>query len=274
MTTRANILAALAVLALNGCGAEPPAAPADALPPRDDTAGPAAFEFDLGDARALLANPNRREGARQRDPLSKPEVILGLLDLQPGQRVIDILGGAGYYVDILSGVVGPQGDVILHNNNQYHGYFRKIVNQQYVENPRPGISYLKSEISDLNLEPESLDAVLLVNSYHDLYNFDPQRGWSKTDVPEFFSQLRAALRPGGKLLVVDHSALPGTGSTAAQALHRIDEEFAQQDVTANGFRLVARSDALRNPQDDRTDIVSDAEFRGKSDRFILLFEKP
>lgn len=263
------ILIATALMALGGCQSDaPPAAAPPAMSPQEPAA-----DVDPVVAGAILANPIRTPEARERDPRSKPEVILGLLDLEPGQRVIDFFGGSGYYTDLMAGVVGEEGEVILHNNTPFNTFVEERVGPRYIENPIPGITYLKSEVDDLQLAPESLDAALMVLAYHDLYYFNPGIGFDETDVPLFFAQVHAALKPGGKLLIVDHSAAEGTGKEAAQHLHRIDEAFAIQDIESYGFRLVARSDALRNPEDNREKMVFDAEFRGVTDRFILLFEK-
>ncbi len=273
MYRRIGVLIASTAFTLAGCGpASPPEQPAAEQSPPAATAG-GAEQVSLSVARAILSNPARSEDARARDSRSKPEIVLGLLDLKPGQHAIDIFGGAGYYADMMAAMVGPTGRVILHNNTPYHQFVADRVTERYIDHQVPGVRYLKSEVDDLKLEPLSLDAALMVLSYHDLYFFSPQRGWGKTDVSLFFSQLREALRPGGRLVVVDHAAVEGTGSDAAQELHRIDEAFAIQDIERNGFRLLARSDALRNPDDDHTSIVFDPEFRGATDRFILLFEK-
>ena len=74
-------------------------------------------------------------------------------------------------------------------------------------------------------------------------------------------------------MIVDHAAVDGSGKSAAQTIHRIDEAFVKQEIENNGFRLVTSSDALRNPQDDRSKMVFDPSIRGKTDRFILLFER-
>ncbi len=220
-----------------------------------------------------LANENRSDTSRERDARSKPEVILGLLDLQPGQTAADILGGGGYYSVLMANVVGADGHVILHNNTPYSRFSEKQNKERFGKNQVPGLTLLKSEVDDLKLSPGSLDAVLMVMSYHDLYFVSEERGWGHTDVPLFFAQLYEALKPGGRLVVVDHAAVAGTDNSAAQTLHRIDKEFARQDIESNGFRFVTGSDALRNPDDDHSRMVFDKSIRGKTDRFILLFER-
>lgn len=274
MNSRTGAIAAATLVVLSACGSpsgDDPAATSPTVEPDIKISG--AGGVDQSVVRAIFSNPLRSQEARERDARSKPEVILTLLDLKPGQRVIDLLGGSGYYTDLMVAIVGPGGEVILHNNSPYHIFVEDKVQSRYIDDPIRGITYLQAELDDLGLEPDSLDAGVMVLAYHDLYYFDPGVGFGKTDVSLFFSQLHEALKPGGKLLIVDHSAEEGTGSEAAQLLHRVDEKFAIETIENHGFKLVDTSDALRNPEDNRGTIVFDAAFRGKTDRFILLFEK-
>jgi len=225
-------------------------------------------------AAAAIANPDRPADHRERDARSKPEVVLPLLALEPGDTAADIMGGGGYYSELMAGIVGKQGTVILHNNTPYAKFVEKQLNERYGEQSRPPITLLKSEVDDLQLGSETLDAALMVMSYHDLYYRAPDRGWGDTDVGLFFEQVRTALKPGGRLVIVDHAAAEGTGNSAAQTIHRIEEAYAREDAVGAGFRFIESNSALRNPADDRTKMVFDKEIRGKTDRFILVFEKP
>jgi len=234
-------------------------------------AAPASADADA--VASAIANENRTEADRKRDERSKPAAILGLLDLSKGQAVIDVFAGGGYYSELLAGVVGDNGKVILQNNYGYGKWVEKYVQERYVDNQVGSIHVLRSEVDDLKLDAESLDAALMVMSYHDLYYYNPEAGFERADVPDFFAQLHAALKPGGKLLIVDHAAADGSGHSKTQDIHRIDEAFAKQDIESNGFRFVESGDALRHPDDDRTKNVFDKTIRGRTDRFILLFEK-
>lgn len=230
----------------------------------------------LADDEAIarsIANEDRTEADRERDARSRPEVVLGLLDLQPGDAAVDIFAGGGYYSELMAGVVGPEGAVILQNNYGYAKWVEKYLQERYIDSQVPPITVLRSEVEALQLSPESLDAALMVMSYHDLYYYNPEVGFRRADVPDFFSQVHTALKPGGKLLIVDHAAIDGTGKESVQKIHRIDEAFARQDIESYGFRWVTSSDALRNPDDPRTESVFGKNIRGKTDRFILLFEK-
>jgi len=81
-----------------------------------------------------------------------------------------------------------------------------------------------------------------------------------------------ALKPGGVYGVIDNSAAPGSGARDANTLHRIDEAFETSQIKQAGFKLVATSNVLRNPKDDRTWFVM--KHRGEQDRFVLKFAKP
>jgi predicted methyltransferase len=87
------------------------------------------------------------------------------------------------------------------------------------------------------------------------------------------NEVARVLKPGGTLVLVDHSAKPGTGRSAAGSLHRIDEAYAQADFEKHGFRLVGKSDVLRRPDDARDELTYEGPMVGKTDRFVLVFHK-
>ena len=75
------------------------------------------------------------------------------------------------------------------------------------------------------------------------------------------------------MLLVDHSAKAGSGNAAASPLHRIDEGYAIKDFESHGFKVEAKSDLLRRPEDARDQISYKGPALGKTDRFVLVFRK-
>jgi predicted methyltransferase len=137
----------------------------------------------------------------------------------------------------------------------------------------PNVRHIVGPSEALGMGENVLDGAVIVMSYHDLYWVDEKEGWPKVDAGRFLDQVARALKPGGVLLVVDHSAKQGSGSEAAQTLHRIDEQFAIADFRAHGLVLETSSDVLRNPADDRSKPVFDPAIRGRTDRFVHLYRR-
>lgn len=85
-------------------------------------------------------------------------------------------------------------------------------------------------------------------------------------------RLLAALKPGGRLVITDHSARVGDGAAVGKSLHRIEESVVISEIEAAGFKLIQTADFLRHPEDQRDKSV----FRNDApiDEFVLLFERP
>ena len=116
--------------------------------------------------------------------------------------------------------------------------------------------------------PEQLDMFWTSRNYHDFHNI-PGFDFS----PRSTNQSDDALKPGGIYIVLDHAAAPGAGATVTSTLHRIDPATVKQEVLAAGFKLVGESKILASPTDDHTQKIFDNAVRGKTDQFILKFQK-
>jgi predicted methyltransferase len=219
-----------------------------------------------------VAAPGRSDKDRARDARDNPAEVLAFAAFGPGMRIADIFGGGGYYSEILAHLVGPSGKVLLVNNPPYAAYAAEDLAARFKDGRLAEVERLVVPSEDLKLGEASLDGALIVMSYHDLYFFDAKE-FPRIDAGQFLEQLRRALKPGGKLLVVDHAATAGSGSAAAQTLHRIDEAFAIKDIESHGFRLVRKYDGLRNPTDDHATLVFDPAVRGHTDRFVHLYRR-
>lgn len=226
------------------------------------------------DTARLLAQPTRNAEDRERDARDRPAEVLAHAGFGPDDTVADIFGGGGYYSELLASIVGADGHVLLVNNAPYDAYAKKGLGPRLADNRLPNVRYTIVPNEALGLGENTLDGALIVMSYHDLYHADPKGGWPAIDAGRFIDQIVVALKPGGRLLIVDHAAREGSGKTDAQTLHRIDEAFAIADFTAHGLVFDGRLDLLRNPDDPRTQNVFDPAIRGRTDRFVHRYRKP
>ncbi len=222
---------------------------------------------------SAVANPARSAADMKRDALDHPADILRLSGIKPGMHVADVLAGDGYYSELASYVVGPAGRILMINNAAFDHWSEGPLQARLMSNRLANVEHRTVDLNRMNLEGASLDAVFLIKVYHDLYWIDSTGEWPKIDAGGVLDQLARALKPGGVLVLVDHSAKAGSGNAAASTLHRIDESYAIKDVESHGFKVAAKSDALRRPEDTRDQISYKGPAVGKTDRFVVVFRK-
>jgi predicted methyltransferase len=228
---------------------------------------------DLYDA--AVQHPGRSAEDLKRDATEHPADVLRLAGIKPGMKVGDIMASAGYYSELVSYVVGPTGHVLLLNNTAYDKWSEGGWERRLAGNRLPNVEHRTIDLQHLDLPDQSLDALLLIKVYHDFYwvDTDPKAIWPKMDPAAVLDQLTRVLKPGGLLLLEDHSAKPGTGSADAGTLHRIDETYTVHEFEKRGFKVIARSDLLRRPDDKRELVSYTPPGLGKTDRFVLVFRK-
>ena len=254
-------------------------------------ASAASHAADIYDAAVQHAGRNADD--LKRDQSEHPAELLRLTGIKSGMRVADVMAGGGYYSELLSYLVGPSGHVLLLNNTAYDkwsegGWEKRLAgNRSTAEgipgsangatrgNRLPNVEHRTVDLQHLDLPDHSLDALLLIKVYHDFYwiDTDPKAVWPKMDAAVVLDQLTRVLKPGGVVLLEDHSAKAGTGSADAGTLHRIDEAYTVRDFEKRGFKLIGKSDLLRRPQDERTLVSYTSPGLGKTDRFVLVFRK-
>lgn len=261
----ARFLVALGLLVMGGFALFPVEGAAE-LPPRAEQAI----------ARAV-AHPDRPPADREHDARRRPAEILAFAGIAPGMWVADLMAGSGWYTELLSWVVGPEGRVFAQNSrvvrDRYGVDLRlrvlRPIPMRWFRKPRlRNVTLVPNELETLEDLPEGrLDAALMVLFYHDTY-------WMGVDRKAMLARIHDSLRPGGVFLVIDHAAAPGRGGDDAERLHRVEEAQVVSELLAAGFALDARSDLLRNPDDDHQVSVFQEQIRGHTDRFVLRFLKP
>jgi len=222
---------------------------------------------------SAVAAPERNAKDRERDAIDKPAELLACAGVNPGMKVADFFAGGGYWSELLLRAVGPTGSVTLVNNPGYYFFSRDGLKERFADGRLKDIKQRVVETGNLDLGSEQFDLIVIFMGYHDLYWVDESNGWPKIDAGGVLDQLNRALKRGGKLLVVDHAAKEGTGSSAASELHRIDEAFTRKDIAAHGFQVEKAWPGYRNSTDDHSKEVFDASIRGKTDRFTHLYRK-
>ena len=208
----------------------------------------------------LLASPLRTDDDRKADPGRRPLDLLRFAQVTPGMTVLDIVTGGGYTAQLLAVAVGPKGKVYA------QGRTTAAVDKRLAAHPQANLVGLARPLEDpFPADLPRVDLATLILNYHDI-------AYSPVDRQKMNRAIYGALKPGGKFVLIDHAAKPGTGLADTKTLHRIDEATVRSEVTAAGFVLDAESDFLRNPKDPREQIFSDLQM--PADRFALRFVRP
>ena len=223
---------------------------------------------------SAVANPDRLEGDSDADGRRKPAAVLEFFGIEPGMRVLEMFAGGGYYTELLSYVVGPEGSVVAQNNAAYVQYSKATLEKRFVEGRLGNVERLLAENNELDLPADSFDAAVFVLAYHDVYYIDPPNGWPEIDGPAMLAEIFRSLRPGAVVGVVDHVAPEGAPPETGNTLHRIDPGLLRKDFEAAGFVFEAESNVLRSSEDDYSKPMFDPAVRGKTDRFVFRFRRP
>jgi predicted methyltransferase len=219
-------------------------------------------------------HPDRPDFDIQRDVNRKPQLVLEFFDVRPGMTVVDVFSGDGYYTELLSYMVGPDGVVIAHNNQAYLDYSHQKLAARFTEGRLPNVKRITAEANQIDLPENSADIVFLILAYHDIYYLPKKGNWPPIDRNDFLARLYRVLKPGGILAVIDHHAEPDAPATTGNELHRISANLVKKELAEAGFILKEEAYFLTNPQDDLTKHMYAAEIRGKTSRFVLKFFKP
>jgi predicted methyltransferase len=211
--------------------------------------------------RALLGSPVRTDRDRLMDERRHPVELLKFAQVRPGMQVLDISAGGGYTSQLLALAVGPSGRLWAQAPQP-----SATLNERLAAHPQANFVVAKRPFDD-PVPPDAppLDLVTLILNYHDI-------SYLPVDRDAMNRKLFAALKPGGRYVVVDHSALPGTGIGAGKTLHRIEEAFVVAEVRRAGFVLDAEGSFMRNAADPRDGSSNQA--KPPSDKFVLRFVKP
>lgn len=218
-----------------------------------------------------INDPARKADTRD-DARREIAAVMVFTQVKPGDSVLELVPGSGYWTRVLSAIVGPTGHVNTVWPNEMSKFSAKSYAnwQSLAATPHyKNVTLLKEPAAHLNV-PQKMDLVFTSQNYHDYH--DPFMG--PVDMAKFDKQVYDTLKPGGLFVVIDHVAPAGSDAADTNTLHRIDPMLVKTEVEAAGFKFDGESNALRNPDDPHTAKVFDKSIRGHTDQFIYRFRKP
>lgn len=206
----------------------------------------AALVVLIGVAPALAQEPNTNDRAAMeslREAWQKVDEIFKAMGVRPGAVVADIGAGGGFFTTRLARAVGGEGRVYAVDVDRLSlGRLRQRPDADGISN----VEIVESAHDDPKLAPGTLDAALIVNAYHEMKEHQ-----------EMLTKIRAALKPDGRLVIVEPispSRRAGTREEQVQR-HEIGIDYVQQEAHQAGFRTVRAEDPFttRKAANGRTD---------------------
>lgn len=250
---------------------------------------PPATQNKSSDEVSLTAS-HRSAANISRDQFRHPSETLAFFGVQANHTVVEVWPGAGWYTEILA--------PYLHDSGTYYAasfspdaavaFFRKSradYQQKLAAEPvysNVVITTLQPGLTVDIAPPASADRVLTFRNVHN---------WMKAGfAQEVFDSFYAALKPGGKLGVVEHRAQQGTALDEMISSGYVTEQYVIELAEAAGFEYLASSEINANPKDLKQYTAGVWSLPptlrlgethrdyylaiGESDRMTLLFGKP
>jgi ubiquinone/menaquinone biosynthesis C-methylase UbiE len=183
----------------------------------DNNAQFRAPDVDVGKWVERLENPNR-------DVIAHRDGVIAALGLKPGQHVADVGAGTGPYMAGIARIVGAEG--------HYYGVdiapaFIAHMRDRAAEAGLGNVTLIVSRSDSATLPAASVDVIVSINAYHHFGEIEPM-----------LASLHRALKPGGRLIIVDFDRVEGTSRQWILDHIRADKTTFRGEIEAAGFRFV------------------------------------
>ena len=177
----------------------------------------------------LVARQDHKDAPR--DSWQRVTDIFEAMGLTTGSLVADLGAGGGWFTTRLARAVGMAGRVYAVDVNPVS--LREL--REALPKESTNIEIVRGEENDPKLPAGQLDAVLVVNAYHEFAEY-----------AAVLARVKEALKPGGRLVLVEPSPLNKEDTTRASQTrrHQIAIEFAEADLAEAGFEIVRRDTAF------------------------------
>ena len=179
-----------------------------------------------------VASWNRSFESERREVYVKRAEIVAAAGAKPGMTVADIGAGTGLFTMLFADAVKPGGHVYAVDiSPAFVEYIRQTAEARRVRN----VTAIVNDGTEAQLPDASVDLVYLSDVYH---HFEHPA--------QMLASIRKALKPGGRMVVVDYERIPGVTPPARIAHVRLDKQTAIREIEAAGFSLLEQKKMMRD----------------------------
>src|SRR5260370_708983 len=157
--------------------------------------------------------------SKERDAWQRPAEVMDALGLKPGSVVADVGAGSGYFTFHLAHRVGPEGKIYAEdiNANRLSEINDSARNERLAQ-----VETILGSPDDPRLPSEALDAVLVVDAFHEMVKYDAM-----------LQRMYRALKRGGLLGLIDGETKTVQPRAYYHENHRIPEALLHEDLGRN-----------------------------------------
>lgn len=188
-------------------------------------------------------NVYSRHAWEARDEWQKPEELIALLNLSNGSHVADVGCHEGYMTFKLAEAVGKKGRVYAVD---VAAEKLEKVRKLAVEKNNPQIHIIKAEPDNPRLPPNTLDAVIILDTYHEMGN--PEK---------ILEHVKTALKKSGRLLICEpiSDSRRDLPRDEQEKKHELSMKFAISDLTKAGFTIFLQKEEFVDRTREKGDMM-------------------
>ena len=178
-----------------------------------------------------VARWNRAFESERREVYAKRDEIVAATGVKPGMSVADIGAGTGLFTMLFATAAKPGTVYAVDISPAFVEYIKETANKRRMRN----ITAIVNDGVETGLPEASVDLVYMSDVYH---HFEHPA--------EMLASIRKALKPGGRMVVVDYERIPGKTPPARVAHVRLDKRSAIREIEAAGFKLTQDKKLMRD----------------------------
>lgn len=165
----------------------------------------------------------------------RTDVLMKEVNIQPGEKIVDIGCGPGFFAMQFSKIVGPNGKIYAIDTNQRHLDFLKPLIE---DTGTTNIELVHSKFDDICIPARSVDRAFMCSLYGVIYlvSMEPVKD-------RFIKSIIQALKPGGKLTIVDNNSVVPPGIVPYHG-SRIEPSLVIAQLEHYGFRLIRQKQII------------------------------
>jgi ubiquinone/menaquinone biosynthesis C-methylase UbiE len=200
-------------------------------------------------ASAPLLVPRQTSREVTREGWQNVPGVFKALAIGEGGVVADVGAGGGFFTVRLAKLVGPTGRVFAVDvDKSVVRNLRQRVEDEKLKN----VEVIQGDTGDPKLPPGELDAVLIVNAYHEM-----------TEHRSMLNHIKQALRPGGRLVLLEPNRPSEKGRTREQLStdHLIDPGSVREDLSQAGFEVIEFKEEFAKQNNQRIEFLMVAQVK-------------